>query len=100
MESRTYKVAKNIASDVCKTTLKELECTIFGEDFNNGMISAKKNGNLLAYGHNLTLNILKKDNNQVKIEVESTSSGVQIIDWGTNKENEKKLVDLISKKLL
>lgn len=99
MKSKNFNVTKNRAFEVCKKTLKDFECAIISTDFSSGTINAKKGGGLLSFGHEITVNFRNDNKENLKISVSSNSVGVQIIDWGTNTENENELIELISNSL-
>lgn len=82
--------------NACERTLTEFECKILSSDFSSGKIEAKRGGGLLSYGHNISISVKAGNNGKIKISVSSNSVGIQIIDWGTNSENENKLIELIS----
>jgi hypothetical protein len=96
MKSKSFNTTKKTAFEVCKKTLKNFECEILSSDFTSGTIEAKRGGGLLSYGHNITVAVRTSDNGKIKISVSSNSVGVQIIDWGTNSENENELIELLS----
>ncbi|MEN9337469.1 MAG: hypothetical protein RLZZ500_2456 [Bacteroidota bacterium] len=96
MKSKSFNITKLNAFDTCKKVLNECDYTIISSDFSNGEIEAKKGGNFLSYGHKLIITIKSTDSGKAKISVSSSSIGIQIIDWGTNAENEDELIDLIS----
>jgi len=72
----------------CLFALEELECDVKSENFSSGKISASMSGGLLSYGHKLEITIKTTDNNRTKVSVTSSSVGIQVIDWGTNSDNE------------
>ena len=82
-----------------KKTLNDFECDIISTDLLSGIINAKKGGGLLSFGHEIMVTIQTNDNKKLKISVSSNSVGVQIIDWGTNTENENDLIELITNSL-
>lgn len=96
MKSKSFNTTKKTAFEVCKKTLTDFECEILSSDFSSGTIEAKRGGGLFSYGHTITVVVKTGDNGKTKISVSSNSVGVQIIDWGTNSENENELIELIS----
>lgn len=51
-------------------------------------IIATKGVSFLSYGESIEINF-KRNRNSTKVSIHSYSKGIQVIDWGTNKENEK-----------
>lgn len=96
MKNKSFNITKRTAFETCIKVLNECDCTIISSDFSAGEIEAKKGGNFLSYGHKLIIAIKSTDSGKTKISVSSSSVGVQIIDWGTNSDNEDELIDLIS----
>jgi len=96
MKSKSFKTTKKTAFGVCKKTLADFECEILSSDFTAGTIEAKRGGGLLSYGHLINVVVNTSDSGKIKVAVSSNSVGVQIIDWGTNSENENELIDLIT----
>lgn len=96
MKSKNFNTTKKNAFEVCKKTLTEFECEILDSDFSLGTIESKRVGGLLSFGHNISVVVKTCDKGKIEISVSSKSVGIQIIDWGTNLENENELIELIS----
>lgn len=96
MKSKSFNTTKKTAFEVCKKALKDFECEIVSSDITSGTIEAKKGGGLLSYGHKISVAVKTIDSGKIKVSVSSNSVGVQIIDWGTNSENEDELIELIT----
>lgn len=96
MKSKSFNITKQTAFETCKKVLNESDCTIISTNFTTGEIEAKKGGNFLSYGHKLIITIKSINSSKIKISISSSSVGVQIIDWGTNADNEDELIGLIS----
>jgi hypothetical protein len=99
MKSKSFSTTKKTAFEVCKRTLYDLDCDIISTDLSSGTIEAKKGGGLLSYGHKIRIVVKTIETGKIKISVSSNSVGVQIIDWGTNSENEDELIELITNSL-
>ncbi len=95
MEYVNLNLSKEKAFDVCRNALNIFECEITENDLSSGEICAKKSGGFLSYGHKIIVNLNNVEHHKTKISVSSNSIGVQIIDWGTNSENEVELIKLI-----
>lgn len=95
MKNKSFNTSKKTAFEVCKKALKDFECEILFSDFSSGKIKAKKSGGLLSYGHSINIAVNSTNNGKVKVSVVSNSVGIQIIDWGTNSDNEHELIELI-----
>jgi hypothetical protein len=91
--------SKRSAFEVCKKVLHDFADNIISSDFSTGIIEANKDGNLLSYGHKISLSITANEKGKIEISVTSHSVGLQLIDWGTNSENEDKLITLIENAL-
>lgn len=96
MRSKSLTVTKKTAFEICKKALKEFECEIVNSDFSEGIIEAKKKGNLFSFGHRIYVSIKIIDYDKVNLSVSSNSVGIQLIDWGTNSENEDELMKTIA----
>lgn len=96
MKSKSFNATKKTAFEVCKRTLYDLDCDIISTDLLSGTIEAKKRGGLLSYGNKINIVVKSINTGKIKVSVSSNSIGVQIIDWGTNSENENKLIELIT----
>ena len=96
MRSRRFQVTKGLAFDTCKKALRTFDCEITSSDINVGEIEAKKGGNFLSFGHKLKVTIKETKGNGLRISVFSNSVGPQVIDWGTNSDNEEKLLKIIT----
>lgn len=99
MKEEVIYTTKEDAFRICKKALKEYNCDIVNSDFALGEINAKKEGSFFSYGHEINVNIKTIENDKIEIAVSSNSVGIQIIDWGTNSENEEKIIDIITKSL-
>lgn len=99
MKSENFNTTKQTAFDTCKKVLIGSNCKIISSDFATGEIEAKKSGNFLSYGHKLRIAVETTDSGKTKISVSSSSVSIQIIDWGTNSNNENELIELISNSL-
>ena len=78
--------------------LNFFECDIVSSNFDKGLIEAKMRGNIFSYGHEIKIKINSLDIQKVELKIKSNSVGLQVIDWGTNSENEEKLMnELINK---
>lgn len=100
MKSKSFSTTKRDVFDACKEALDEFECDLISSNFQRGEIVAKKSGGILSYGHKINLAIKKNNTGKIKVSVSSTSVGVQIVDWGTNTENEEELLEIISDSIL
>lgn len=97
MKSKIFDTNKKIVFEVCKKALYDFECEIVSSDITSGTIKAKRGGGILSYGHNIIVSITTINNGIINVTVSSNSIGIQILDWGTNSENENELIELISK---
>lgn len=96
MESKIFEKSKHEAFDICKKVLDEYDCYVNLSCFESGIIEAKKSGNLLTYGHKIKIMFDVVDYYKVKISVTSNLIGIQIIDWGTNTDNENEIIKKIT----
>jgi hypothetical protein len=92
MKSKLFTENKRTVFNGCLTALGNLDCDIESDDFAAGKITASMSGSLLSYGHNLEIIIKTADNNKTKVSVTSSSIGIQVIDWGTNSNNEEDFI--------
>lgn len=91
---------KNKTFETCKKVLNDLNYSIVYENYHLGEIQAEKGGAILTFGHKIIIEIKKYNEITTTIFVKSNTIGIQIIDWGTNKENENELIELISKNIV
>jgi len=99
MKSKNFNTTKQTAFDTCKKVLIGSNCNIISSDFATGKIEAKKSSSFLSYGHILSVAVETTVSGKTKISISSSSVGIQIIDWGTNSNNEDELFELISNSL-
>lgn len=52
-------------------------------------ITANKKGSILSFGETVEITFEKIGVHQTKASINSYSTGIQLIDWGVNKENEQ-----------
>ena len=96
MISKIFNTSFESAFLDCKNILTHNKCEIVSTNFAEGEINAKKNGSLFSYGHEIKILLEKIGTEHTNITITSNSVGIQIIDWGTNVENENEIM----KKLL
>ncbi|WP_323758441.1 hypothetical protein [Roseivirga sp.] len=94
MKIFSFKADVRTAFNTCKRVLMDLDCEIEIESCEQGIIEAKMPGSLFAYGYNITIKIKNSE-----LHIISETLGIQIIDWGTNKENEDAIAQDIAKLL-
>ncbi|MEQ8624236.1 MAG: hypothetical protein RJQ00_05260 [Vicingaceae bacterium] len=90
----THTVNTNINSlyEVAEEALINLDINIDNWSFEEGIINASTKTSLLSWGEEITIRFRKVNLNQTKVEVTSISNA-QLIDWGTNSENENGIID-------
>ena len=76
--------------------LNSLECEIISKDFQTGKIKAEKGASLLSFGHSIEIIIDQVNNTNTNISIYSDSLGIQLVDWGTNSDNENEIIDLLT----
>lgn len=96
MKSKVINKTKNTAFNLCKKAAAEYDCSIVSEDFSTGQLNLKKAGGFFSYGNQINIAVLPIEQNVTKIEIQSNSVGIQIIDWGTNNEIELFFVEYIT----
>ncbi len=99
MKSKYFSTSKRRAFDACLTALRQLECPVKSADYSNGLIEAEKKGGLLSYGHAIEITVKATESARTKVSVTSSSVGVQVIDWGTNSNNEDEIISAIVRAL-
>jgi len=80
----------------CIEALKSINARNINKFIDEGYITAKLSGTLFAFGYNIKIDIESCTKNSYKIVVSSKCIGIQIIDWGINKEIEEKLIKKIT----
>ncbi len=95
MKNKSFSISKQIAYNACLTVLGQPRYQITSKDFNGGIIKASKGGNLLSYGNTIDISIKTTETQKTEVSVTSNSVGIQIIDWGTNSDNEKEIIEAI-----
>ena len=95
MKTKSFSSPKRSIFDACLKALKKLDCRVTAEDYREGSIKAEKGGGLLSYGHVIEVTVKSTEAEKVKVSVKSDSVGIQVIDWGTNSENEAKIIEAI-----
>lgn len=93
MISKTFNISFESAINECKNTLENTDFKIVSINLKDGIINVKKNGGFFSYGHNVLIHLDKIGSEQIKISITSKSIGIQIIDWGTNDENENEIME-------
>ncbi|MCU0361473.1 MAG: hypothetical protein MUF75_12315 [Bacteroidia bacterium] len=96
MKSKILAESKKSVFDVCKKVLKDFDCELISSQYEAGTIQAKRGGGLLTYGHRITVKLEEIKNGKIKISVTSTTVGIQLIDWGTNSDNENEILEEIA----
>ena len=81
-------INKDHAYQVVTKALNELGVNVQEGNSQRGIINASTSASLLSWGENIQVTIHETDQG-VEIRVHSVSAA-QLIDWGRNKENEKK----------
>lgn len=94
MKQKKYKYSKNKIFKVCEQALANFEAKIEVSDDKSGVIEAKKGSNLFSYGNKIVIEI-DQNNKEFEVRIYSKSIGIQIIDWGTNQENENEIFQII-----
>lgn len=94
-----FDISKNSAFTVCKKALKEFNCDLVKSNYSTGIIEAEKGSSLLSFGSKIIISLKPSGNEKIKISIKSSSLGIQIIDWGTNSENEVRIIDIIANKI-
>ena len=80
----------------CKRVLKDLDWEVISADKVDGTIEAERGGNLLAFGHSLTVDVRVLKAGGVEVTANSSTLGPQVFDWGTNAKNENEFLDALS----
>jgi hypothetical protein len=94
MKSATFHKNFDIVFGACKKALKDLDITIETADKNHKTITGTSAGSFWSWGENVQINFEMVNVLTTKIEVESTSQA-QLISWGTNEENENKIISRV-----
>ena len=100
MKSKSFPLSKRAVFNACLAALKELHCDVESEDYHGGVIKASKQGGLLSYGHRINITVKTTDSEKTRIRVTSECTGIQVVDWGTNSENEVQIVETIASALV
>lgn len=100
MKNITINSTKTFTFEICKKALIEFDCNIIESNLKTGKITARKGGNFFSFGHEIDIFIESIEVNTVEVNIFSNSVGIQIFDWGTNLENESKIIDMLKKSLL
>lgn len=96
MEVILYKTNKQSIFHRCIEALKSINARDINKFLDEGYISAKLSGTFFAFGYDIKIAIESCAKNSYKVVVSSKCIGIQIIDWGTNKEIEENLIKKIT----
>jgi hypothetical protein len=77
----------------CKKALHDLDITIDSSNKPHGTINGSTSGGFLSWGENIEITVAG-NNRHTTVTVDS-SSKAQLVDWGTNSENEENILDTI-----
>lgn len=77
------------AYGIVLNTLKNNDCSVKESNKEKKYISAEKRGSIFSYGETIEIQFKIIDTVRTEIFITSYSKGIQIIDWGINKDNEK-----------
>lgn len=99
MNSIIVNSSKSKAFKICEQILLDLNCDITSSFETSGLIEAKMKGSFFSYGHSIEIEIINTINENIEIIIISYSVGIQIIDWGTNTDNENEILQLIKEAL-
>lgn len=98
MISKVFKYRVNQVMDACIKALEEVEGYNISRKDKENIVKASIRGSIFSWGEDVFIKVTPINDNQTKVEVES-SSKAQIIDWGTNDNNEHRIMSGIVKKL-
>ena len=87
--------------EAVKKVLKELGVTIKSSDEKAGIISAYVAGSFfsLSYGNNIEVEISSRVWYESTLTVKSATAGFSMVDYGTNDDYEKKILNRLTKNL-
>ncbi|MBK7129072.1 MAG: hypothetical protein IPM74_03720 [Crocinitomicaceae bacterium] len=96
---KVFKNSYNIVYVNCHKTAIQLGFKINKEDIGTGIIKFKIGASLWSFGENFVVQISEMKNETV-VEVSSEGKvGLQIYDWGKNKENIEQFFETITEQL-
>jgi hypothetical protein len=94
---KTYNHSVEIVRVHCKATLKTLKMEVDSVNKKSGIIKASTRPTFLSWGEKIKISIKEAGINKTKVTVHSTSD--QLITWGTNSDNERSIIDTLTKRL-
>lgn len=99
MRRKKFNATKRRLFETAIRVLKKMDGVITFENLTTGLIKAELPGGLMSYGNDIRISIKSTPDNKNTVSVISRSTGIQIIDWGTNTENEEKIINRINSAL-
>lgn len=92
MVTFSFKNGYKTVFDAVLEAADKIDLVIIRKSYEKGNVLLSYNGSLLSYGNKIKVKLIKLTRG-CEITIESTSSAkVQVLDWGTNRRLENKLL--------
>lgn len=96
MKRKKFNATKKRLFETAIKVIKKMDGVITSENLTKGLIEAELPGGLMSYGNDIKISIKPTTDNNHTVSVISRSTGIQVIDWGTNSTNEEKIINRIN----
>ena len=81
----------------CIDILNNMDIQINYKNKSEGVIQASSDGSIFSWGEDIDIGIKSLSPQKTRVNV-SSSTKSQLISWGKNEENERKIINALSKK--
>lgn len=96
MRRKKYKATMAILVKAAEKALVKMDGSITLMDQRKGIIDADIPGGILSYGHRVRITIKPTIDKMNTVSVVSKSTGIQIVDWGSNSNTEDEVLKKIN----
>jgi hypothetical protein len=92
--NKIFDISPDEVFSMCKTALENLEISI--DESKSHIIYGSTKSTIWSWGETIEISVNSFSTKKCRIEVVSKSKA-QLIDWGKNEENEKRIMNMIDK---
>lgn len=97
MKTSTFHASKKDVFDAVKKACGLLELSVTNQDLNSGRLKIKHEGSFLSFGNTIIVSIGRRETKTILKVASRSSTLVQLIDWGTNRELEENIIREVKK---
>ncbi len=97
MKKMTINYSGERVFDAVKKAAEKLGLEVKSNSISNGKISLYSDGGIFSFGNKIDISIKYADPKKTVLQVNSRSAAaIQIIDWGTNEDLEKNIINEVN----